>query len=95
MVLAACAVPHVTGGREFMLVADSQEIQMGLDADPQISTSYGVVENQGSWTRSVVVLNQFYEDAPGTLWMQKCDHVTVRSHTGGAVDQTSAGSFEA
>jgi predicted Zn-dependent protease len=47
LVVVACAVNPATGRREFMLVTESQEIQMGQDADPQISASYGVVEDQG------------------------------------------------
>lgn len=47
LVVVACAVNPATGRREFMLVTESQEIQMGRDADPQISASYGVVEDQG------------------------------------------------
>jgi predicted Zn-dependent protease len=46
LVVAACAVNPATGRREFMLVTESQEIQMGMDADPSISASYGVVEDQ-------------------------------------------------
>ena len=47
LVVVASAVTLATGRREFMLVTESQEIQMGLDSDPQISSSYGVVEDQG------------------------------------------------
>jgi len=45
LIVAACAVNPATGRREFMLVTESQEIQMGLDADPQITASYGLVDD--------------------------------------------------
>jgi predicted Zn-dependent protease len=41
---AACAVNPATGRREFMLVSESQEVQMGRDADPSITASYGLVD---------------------------------------------------
>jgi predicted Zn-dependent protease len=44
-VAAACAVNPATGRRELMLVTESQEIQMGLDADPQITAAYGLVDD--------------------------------------------------
>lgn len=43
--LAACAVNPATGRREFMLVTEGQEIQMGREADPQVSASYGLVDD--------------------------------------------------
>lgn len=44
-VAAACAVNPATGEREFMLVSESQEIQMGRDADPQVIAAYGLVDD--------------------------------------------------
>jgi predicted Zn-dependent protease len=44
VVAAACAVNPATGRRELMLVSESQEIQMGRDADPSITASYGLVD---------------------------------------------------
>lgn len=45
LLLAACAVNPATGRRELMLVSESQEVQMGLEADPQVTATYGLVEN--------------------------------------------------
>src|SRR5262245_46988192 len=39
---AACAVNPATGHKEFTLVSESQEIQMGLEADPSIVGSLGL-----------------------------------------------------
>lgn len=41
-VFVSCAVNPVTGKRQFMLVSEQQEIQMGAEYDPQISQMYGV-----------------------------------------------------
>ena len=43
--LAACAVNPATGRRELMLVSEAEEIQMGREADPQITASLGLVED--------------------------------------------------
>jgi len=43
--VAACAVNPATGRREFSLVSEAQEIQMGREADPQIAASIGVVDD--------------------------------------------------
>jgi len=42
---AACAVNPATGRREFSLVSESEEIQMGREADPEITASLGLVED--------------------------------------------------
>lgn len=42
---ASCAVNPVTGKREFMLVSEEQEIAMGREYDPQISSMYGVYDD--------------------------------------------------
>jgi len=42
---AACAVNPATGRREFNLVSEGQEIQMGRDADPEITASLGLVDD--------------------------------------------------
>ncbi len=39
---ASCAVNPATGEREFMLVSEGQEIQMGMQADPAIVSQYGL-----------------------------------------------------
>ena len=45
LVVAACAVNPATGRREFSLVSEGQEIQMGREADPQITASLGLVDD--------------------------------------------------
>jgi predicted Zn-dependent protease len=45
LVAAACAVNPATGRREFSLVSESEEIQMGREADPQITASIGLVDD--------------------------------------------------
>src|SRR5690606_11303639 len=45
-VLAACAVTPATGERELSLVSESQEIQMGRESDPQIVSTFGLVEDE-------------------------------------------------
>jgi predicted Zn-dependent protease len=47
ILLAACAVNPATGEREFSLVSENQEIQMGREADPQISAQFGLVDDPG------------------------------------------------
>jgi predicted Zn-dependent protease len=42
---AACAVNPATGEREFSLVSEQQEIARGREADPQITASLGLVED--------------------------------------------------
>jgi predicted Zn-dependent protease len=42
MAAASCAVNPATGEREFMLVSEGQEIQMGMQADPSIVSQYGL-----------------------------------------------------
>ena len=45
LLLAACAVNPATGRREISLVSESREIQMGRDADPEITASLGMVDD--------------------------------------------------
>ena len=45
LTVAACAVNPATGRREFMLVSERQEIAMGREADPQVTASYGLVDD--------------------------------------------------
>ena len=40
--LAGCAVNPATGAREFMLVSESQEIQMGAQSDPAVIAQFGL-----------------------------------------------------
>ncbi|UCE17827.1 MAG: peptidase M48, partial [Gemmatimonadota bacterium] len=43
--LLQCATNPVTGKREFMLMSESQEIQLGRETDPQIIASYGLYQD--------------------------------------------------
>ena len=45
--LAACAVNPATGEREFSLVSESQEIEMGRQADPEVAAQFGLVDDAG------------------------------------------------
>lgn len=47
LALAACAVNPATGRREFSLISEQQEIQMGQEADQQLSVSLGLVDDPG------------------------------------------------
>ncbi|MBT8487869.1 MAG: M48 family metalloprotease [Gemmatimonadetes bacterium] len=44
-ITVGCAVNPATGRREFMLVSESQEIQMGRESDPQVVAAYGLVDD--------------------------------------------------
>ncbi len=44
---ASCAVNPATGQKELSLVSESQEVQMGLSADPSIVTSMGLDPDSG------------------------------------------------
>lgn len=46
LVLGTCAVNPATGERELSLVSESQEIEMGREADPQIVAQLGLVEDE-------------------------------------------------
>ncbi len=46
LLLAACAVNPVTGERQFVLMTESQEIQMGREADRDIVASMGLVPDE-------------------------------------------------
>ncbi|MBF9255135.1 M48 family metalloprotease [Pontibacter sp. 172403-2] len=41
----SCATNPVTGGRDFILVSEEQEIAMGREADPQIVAQFGLYED--------------------------------------------------
>jgi predicted Zn-dependent protease len=45
--LAGCAVNPATGEREFSLVSEGQEIEMGRQADPEIAAQFGIVDDAG------------------------------------------------
>ena len=46
-VLAACAVNPATGEREFSLVSEGQEIELGRQADPEVAAQFGIVDDAG------------------------------------------------
>lgn len=43
--LSSCARNPVTGKREFMLVSKGQEVQMGVQADPEITAFFGLYDD--------------------------------------------------
>ena len=45
MILAGCAVNPATGRREFSLISESREIEMGREADADISATLGLVDD--------------------------------------------------
>jgi predicted Zn-dependent protease len=45
LALAACATNPVTGGREFNLMSEAQEIQMGQQMDPEVRAEMGLYPN--------------------------------------------------
>lgn len=45
LVAVSCTTDYVTGKRTFSLVSESQEIQMGKEADPQIVAEYGLYDD--------------------------------------------------
>jgi len=46
LALSACATNPVTGGREFTLMSEAQEIQMGQQSDPEVRAQMGVYPDQ-------------------------------------------------
>ena len=44
-VVVTCTTDYVTGKRTFSLVSESQEIEMGREADPQIVAQYGLYDD--------------------------------------------------
>ncbi|MGD2136256.1 MAG: M48 family metalloprotease [Gemmatimonadales bacterium] len=44
---AGCVTNPATGARQLILVTERQEIQLGLEADPQISAAYGLYPDSG------------------------------------------------
>jgi predicted Zn-dependent protease len=41
----SCAVSHVTGKKQFMLMSEKQEIEMGKQYDPQVMATFGEYKN--------------------------------------------------
>ncbi len=46
MAVSACAVNPATGERQFSLISEGQEIQMGREADADVATSLGLVQDE-------------------------------------------------
>ena len=46
VIVAGCAVNPATGERQFSLISEAQEIQMGREYDPQIAASMGIYTDQ-------------------------------------------------
>jgi len=68
--VAGCAVNPVTGERQFVLISESQEIQMGRDSDPQIAASLGLYDDAGLQTYVQELGNRMARDSerPGLPW---------------------------
>lgn len=47
LLLTACAVNPATGERQFILTSQQQEIEMGREADGQVTAAYGLVDDAG------------------------------------------------
>ncbi len=45
LLLSACAVNPATGARELSLIGEGREIEMGREADGQVSAAYGLVDD--------------------------------------------------
>lgn len=43
--IVSCAVNPVTGKREFMLLSDADEVQLGQQSDPQVIATYGLYDD--------------------------------------------------
>src|SRR5687767_15726464 len=46
LLIAACATNPVTGERQFNLMSEAQEIQIGQEMDPQIQREMGIYEDR-------------------------------------------------
>jgi predicted Zn-dependent protease len=66
-------VNPATGEREFSLVSESQEIQMGREADPQISAQFGLVDDAGlqSYVDGIGKRLAEVSERPGLPWSFK------------------------
>ena len=45
LVVFSCAVNPVTGKKQFMLISEAQEVQMGIAYDPQVMATFGEYKN--------------------------------------------------
>lgn len=68
--LSACAVNPATGGRQFTLVTEGQEVQMGRDADPSIVASMGLYpdETLQNYVRSLGLDLASRSERPNLPW---------------------------
>lgn len=46
LIISSCSRNPVTGKNEFMLMSESQEINMGKSYDPQVTATYGIYEDE-------------------------------------------------
>ena len=46
LLVVSCAINPVSGGRELMLLSESQEIELGRKTDGQVVSQYGIYEDQ-------------------------------------------------
>ena len=55
MSLTSCAVNPATGQRQFSLISEAREIEMGREADTQISAGFGVYDDErlGAWVAEI------------------------------------------
>jgi predicted Zn-dependent protease len=75
LLLAACATNPVTHKREFNIVSESQEIQIGQESHPQIIKQFGIYDEKPELNRLVETVGQRIaatSDRPGLPW-----HFTV------------------
>jgi predicted Zn-dependent protease len=70
---AACAVNPATGRRELSLVSESQEIAMGRDADPEITASFGLIDDAGlqSYVSGIGLRLAALSERPNLPWSFK------------------------
>ena len=45
LLLTSCAVNPATGAREFSLIGEGREIEMGRESDAQVTAAYGLVDD--------------------------------------------------
>jgi len=70
----SCAVSHVTGKKQFMLMSEAQEIEMGKEYDPQVIATFGLYNNE---TMQAFVQQKGNELAKVSDWSGLQYHVKV------------------
>lgn len=70
LVGGGCAVNPATGSREFSLVSEAQEIQMGREADPQIVAQMGLYPDSAvqRYVRDIGLRMAARSERPGLPW---------------------------